>query len=617
MLAIGADFAAGVDASGPRRPNILFILADDLGVNDVGFSPSNRVLGEDFHTATPFIDALADEGIRFDRFYSDSSCAATRAGLLTGRPPSQLGFRPSGDGIALELSTLPELLAESGYRTIHIGKWHLGFRDKSAWPLQQGYEEFFGFLNQFLLKTPAEASTLARPSYLNPWLQEGNGARQQYMGHLSELLLTRAVETLESLAGQPVPWFLSFWPYAPHEPLEPPKKEQHLDSSPSGVPEDLAARYRQMLKVVDRQVAGLIRALEDTGQRENTLIVFASDNGGTARHAASNHPLPGSKGFFYEGGVRVPMFLQGAGLPKGQSRSKVTSYLDVLPTLAGIAGAAIAEELPGKDLLIEGPDAESSSQRALFWSQDISNWSVLSADGRYRLVVDSLHPEGHLHSALSQGPLERLKLPVVQQALTDAYVSWAAAQRRTRVRISKNARGIRELSGNDFQRAPGLGSHTIAFCLRDKSGKESPVRQVLARQGDLWSIERSSDQWLWQVNGVSLQAPAAQEQSGELLLVSRFEPALAYPAEKLATLHIFWNGERLATRQEMKFPTVRHGLAEATLLGTDKDGLWPFAGTIDLVQLWNDIPPLNQHSLIDRTRWAAWSGDFSCGFSDT
>lgn len=616
LLALCSPLAIAEEEPPHGRPNILFILADDLGINDVGFSPSNRGLNDEFRSATPAIDALASEGLRFDRFYSDSSCAATRAGLLTGRPPSQLGFRPSGDGIALELSTLPELLAESGYRTVHIGKWHLGFRDRSAWPLQQGYEHFFGFLNQFLLKTPAQETRLARPSYRNPWLQEDNKERRQYSGHLSELLLARAEETLASLARQPAPWFMSFWPYAPHEPLEPPEREGLFEDLSSVGSEDLKARYRQMLEVLDRQVSRLVATLEDTGQRENTLIVFASDNGGTARHAASNDPLPGAKGFFYEGGVRVPMFMQGAGLPRDQSRTDISSYLDLLPTLAQIAGATIPGELTGRDLLSHGSSAKSSTQGALFWGQDAATWSVLSADGDYRLVVDALNPDGHLHSVVSHEPLKKLNLPKVQQAMTAAHRHWAATQRQVRLRTSTSPSGFRELTGNDFQRAPGLGSHSIAFCLRGSADQAAALRQVLAHQGELWSVEQRDNHWVWRINGLALKTPKTEAQVGELLLVSRFEPALAYPSKKLATLRIFWNGQHLATQRETEFSTVRYGLADATVIGADKDGLWPFAGTIEELRIWNDIPPMNKSSSIDRGRWATWSGGFSCGFSE-
>ncbi|MEM6486576.1 MAG: sulfatase-like hydrolase/transferase, partial [Pseudomonadota bacterium] len=565
-----------------RPPNLLFILADDLGVNDVGFtqsSGSQRREGAK-RSFTPFLDELANSGIRFDRFYSDSSCAATRAGLLTGQPPARLGFRPAGDGLASEIETLPELLRNAGYRTVHIGKWHVGFRDQSAWPNQQGYDEFFGFFNQFLLQTPDGQKTLGRPSYLNPWLQRDNGSREKYLGHLSKILVEHATDNLRTLADRPTPWFMSFWGYAPHAPLEP-LYTQSENSEP-------AKRYQQMLKTLDWQVERLVTTLQETGQLDRTIILFASDNGGTARHYASNHPLPGGKLFYYEGGVRVPMFVAGNISRPGRVRKDVASYLDVLPTLAGMARARVPKAVEGRDLFARDGNDDRVSPKALFWSQNNRSWSALSGDGRYRLVVDTLHPAGTLHSALANGPLKELNLPEQRELLTDRYNAWAAIQRDVQLADRKNHDGLRTLTLNNFQRAPGFGAHTMAICLTRNQSSVAARREVVASQGALWSLEKVDNAWAWEVNGTKLVSAASPDSSGELVLASSFAPSIAYPSRRSASMRMFWNGRLIAETEQQDFSSERVDLEEPTVLGSTKDGRWPFKGRIGNLQIWNE-----------------------------
>ncbi len=158
------------DASRPaglKKPNIILILLDDLGFNDLGANGNGAI-------KTPYLDQLASEGVRFTRHYTDSTCTATRIGAITGTPPARHGFRPDNLGISPELITLPEVLRDAGYSTHHIGKWHMGFASRLAWPNAQGFDTFFGFLNQFLMRNPIQNGTWAfnRPTYHNPWLQE-------------------------------------------------------------------------------------------------------------------------------------------------------------------------------------------------------------------------------------------------------------------------------------------------------------------------------------------------------------------------------------------------------------------------------------------------------------
>ena len=187
-------------SSGGTPPNILFILIDDMGYNDLGANGNPGV-------SAPHLDALAAEEVRFTRNYVDSTCSSTRAGILTGTTPAARGFRPRGLGISPVIVTLPEALRAAGYSTHHIGKWHVGYASKLSWPTAQGFDHFFGFLNQFLLRGPHVEGQfkLARPTYRNPWLQEQAQWPVRHKGHLAE---TRPVNIRDSkyacLSG--IPW---------------------------------------------------------------------------------------------------------------------------------------------------------------------------------------------------------------------------------------------------------------------------------------------------------------------------------------------------------------------------------------------------------------------------
>ena len=174
--ACGSDRDAVGATTVSAKPNIVLILLDDMGFNDLGANGNTAV-------TTPNLDKLASEGVRFTRHYTDSTCTASRIGIMTGMSPAKQGFRPDNLGLSPELSTLSEMLQEAGYSTHHIGKWHIGFASKLAWPKAQGFDSFFGFLNQFLLKDPHQAGawTMAKPTYHNPWLQQDDQAPTQYL----------------------------------------------------------------------------------------------------------------------------------------------------------------------------------------------------------------------------------------------------------------------------------------------------------------------------------------------------------------------------------------------------------------------------------------------------
>jgi arylsulfatase A-like enzyme len=196
-------------------PNILLIVADDLGLGDLqSFAPASN-------TATPNIDALAAQGMRFDRFYTDSTCSASRAALLTGLHPARLGFHPVARGIAPDITTMPEWFRAQGYSTHHIGKWHIGELNAEAKPQAQGFDTSFGFLNQWFLQGPDANGkpVLKQPVYQNPWLVNESIGWRQYPGYLPDILTQHTSETITAMVATQRPWFIWYATLLPHGPL--------------------------------------------------------------------------------------------------------------------------------------------------------------------------------------------------------------------------------------------------------------------------------------------------------------------------------------------------------------------------------------------------------------
>ncbi len=182
------------------RPNILVIVLDDFGYNDLA---SNN--GSD--SPTPSLDDIAARGIRYTRHYTESSCTPSRVALLTGMYPARVGAHPFVSGIDHELVTLPESLAAAGYRNYMIGKWHAGDSHRESRPEFQGFQHWFGFVNQLYLQMPGEAGPYrrAKPTYLDPWLEDEQGTRRQYHVHLTDILTDRALAVMRSEQN---PWFI-------------------------------------------------------------------------------------------------------------------------------------------------------------------------------------------------------------------------------------------------------------------------------------------------------------------------------------------------------------------------------------------------------------------------
>lgn len=316
-------------------PNILLILADDMGYGDMGCMGSQ-------HLATPHLDALAASGILCSQAYVVSPvCSPSRAGLITGRDPRRFGYEGNLNQSASSYATRPELLGlppgehtlgdhlrSNGYETGLIGKWHLGKGD-AFHPNQRGFDYFCGMLS-------GSHSYFPKP---NKNQLERNG---QALSEFSNPYLTDFFtdESLGWIGSRTKPWFLFLSYNAPHGPLQ--ATEEDLAKF-AHIEDKKRRTYAAMMLALDRGVGKIRARLKESGQLENTLIVFFSDNGGATGNASWNGPLSGVKGCLREGGVRVPMIWSWpSNLPEGTRSEATMSSLDLLPTfLAAAKGTAL------------------------------------------------------------------------------------------------------------------------------------------------------------------------------------------------------------------------------------------------------------------------------------
>ncbi|HLP01256.1 MAG TPA: sulfatase-like hydrolase/transferase, partial [Opitutaceae bacterium] len=325
-------------ASETARPNIVFIMADDLGYADVGCNGAPEL-------QTPHIDALAARGVRFVQGYANSAvCSATRVALMTGRYQYRvrIGLEEplasnEREGLDPTHPTLPSLLKKAGYATTLVGKWHLGLLPKHG-PLQSGYDEFFGFRGGAV-----DYFTHRERGQEDLW--DGD-MPVEHAGYLTELLGDRAVSVVNKRAKAGEPFLLSLHFSAPHWPWEGPgdKAEAERLSKP-GTHGGLfhydggsLQTYRRMVESMDQQIGRVLQALEQNGLTENTIVVFTSDNGG--ERFSNTWPFSGRKTELLEGGLRVPTILSWpARLPQGCVSQQVAITMDWLPTLLAAAGA--------------------------------------------------------------------------------------------------------------------------------------------------------------------------------------------------------------------------------------------------------------------------------------
>ncbi len=329
------------------KPNIVILVADDLGWNDVGYHGSK--------IRTPRIDRLAKEGLELDRFYVCPICSPTRAGLLTGRYPHRFGLRRTvippwrEFGLSLDEECMPQLLEKAGYeRRACLGKWHLGHSKKAYLPNSRGFTHFYGHYNGAI-----DYFTHEREGELD-WHRNFDSSYDK--GYSTTLLAKEGVRFInESTSDKP---FLLYIPFnAPHSPLQAESelltsygfdesKELFSDKNHAygkkGKGNTTRQTYSAMVTALDNGVGEIIDALETKGLTDNTIVLFFSDNGGHYRHGADNMPLKGGKFTVHEGGVRVPAVLRWPQrISGGKKFDNLMGYIDILPTILAATGVPI------------------------------------------------------------------------------------------------------------------------------------------------------------------------------------------------------------------------------------------------------------------------------------
>jgi arylsulfatase A-like enzyme len=407
-----------------RPPNIILIVADDLGYNDISTFGGGVAGGQ---LQTPNIDQLAAQGAVFTQSYSGAaSCAPSRAMMMTGRYPARTGFEftptPSGmgsmvsmiansmdrgtpdaiydkaldeskppyenQGLPPEEVTIAEVLQGKGYQTAHIGKWHLGRRNGMA-PHEQGFadsllmasglylpEDDPGVVNAKLDFDPIDRFLWARLNFANSF-NSGDFDRFEPGGYLTDYWTDESIRVIKANRNRPFFLYLAHW--GPHTPLQATREDYEAvgDIKPHRL-----RVYAAMIRAVDRSVGRINAVLEEEGLAENTIVMFTSDNGGAGYIGLPgvNQPFRGWKITNFEGGLRVPMFVKWpAAIEAGTTIDQPVAHIDVMPTLALAAGASLPEgvEIDGRNILeLTSPAGVAGwDRKTLFWQS-----------GHYRVV---------------------------------------------------------------------------------------------------------------------------------------------------------------------------------------------------------------------------------------
>ncbi|MDB6056216.1 MAG: atsA 16 [Verrucomicrobiales bacterium] len=367
--------AFGLCANAALKPNIVFILADDMGSYDVGWRGSK--------IKTPNLDRLCAQGAKLENFYVQPVCSPTRSSLMTGRYPMRYGMqvgviRPWAKyGLSLEERTLPQALREAGYSTAMCGKWHLGSFEKAYWPNARGFDYWYGHLMGAL-----DYFTHIRDGKLD-WYR--NGELNHDEGYSTFLVGEDAAKVIRN-QPKDKPLFLYVPFNAVHDPLEVPAEYSKQYSAMGGS----RKTYAGMVTALDDMVGKIVAAVDESGQRQNTLFIFASDNGGPAPHRiTSNGPLRGGKFTLYEGGVHTCAFATWDGKIKpGSSVNALMHMVDWYPTLLKLGGASLTQKLPldGTDMWPSITEGKPSPRTEVLCNASPSTGGIRVGD--WKLVIN-------------------------------------------------------------------------------------------------------------------------------------------------------------------------------------------------------------------------------------
>jgi arylsulfatase A-like enzyme len=389
-------------------PNIVLILADDLGYGDLSIQGCKQF-------ATPHMDSIAQSGIRFSNAYVSSPvCAPSRAGLLSGRYQDRFGFlgnpAPGAKwGLPVNQPTLASALKTAGYRTAAFGKWHLG-EPKQYRPLQRGFDEFYGFLS-------------GKHSYWKAddpeWgpVVSGDAVPAKLPKYMTFALADKACEFIRTSGSDPFFLYLAF--NAPHAPLEAPP--DYLKKT-AWIKDRRRATYAAMVLALDDAVGQVLQCIRQSGRADHTLIVFLSDNGGPTipgsdMNGSSNAPLRGSKAQLWEGGIRVPFFVCWPGkIPSGIVSDQPVVSLDLFPTFTALAGVKAPSGIDGTDLsALWFGMTDPLPPRAFFWRFYDTQLAVRTGDLKWvrvdarRGLYNVNEDPGESNDLLNRSDTERIR----------------------------------------------------------------------------------------------------------------------------------------------------------------------------------------------------------------
>lgn len=434
-LAIGADKNPTAKKSAFSKenstpPNVIIILADDLGFNDVGFNGAKDIL-------TPNIDKIAKTGVKFTNAYvSYAVCGPSRAGIITGRYQDRFGFgrnplfTPNDPEMGLPLSeeTLATVLKKANYTSIALGKWHLGAHE-SLHPLKRGFDDFFGFLSgghqyfpqNWTLNSVFEAKTQYE-GYKTKLLR--NYERVDEKEYLTDALSREATQYIEKNKDRPFFMYLAY--NAPHTPLQATKK--YLDRY-KNIVNPKRRTYAAMISAMDDGVGLILKKLKELEISDNTIIFFLSDNGGPEHtNASDNGELRGEKGDLFEGGIHVPFAMRWPSKIKaGITYTKPVISLDIFATVvAQIPEGTTRNEIDGVNLIPFLTDSlKTSPHENLFWRKfDAKEFAVIEASGTKLLIrkKDSLLFQLNEDIGESQNLFQERKETAAK--LKNEYMNW-------------------------------------------------------------------------------------------------------------------------------------------------------------------------------------------------
>jgi arylsulfatase A-like enzyme len=393
-----------------QPPNIVYIMADDLGRKDVGFHGSD--------IQTPNIDELAKDGVILEQFYAQPMCTPTRAALMTGRYPHRYGLQtaviPSAGkyGLSTDEWLLPQALKEAGYTTAIVGKWHLGHADRKYWPLQRGFDYQYGpILGEIDYYDHSAHGTV-------DWYRNNQLVKEE--GYVTTLLGQDAVKLIEEHdPKKPLFLYLAFT--APHAPYQAP--EEYLDKY-KDIADPTRRAYAAMITAMDDEIGRVVDALDKRGMRNNTLIIFQSDNGGprsamftgeidTSKLTipSDNGPYRDGKGTLYEGGTRVVALANWPGhIKPGSVVDQPIHIVDMYPTLIDLAGASSGKSKPLDGLnvwLTVSADKPSPRDEVVY---DIEPFRAALRKGDWKLVWKATLPSRVELFNLRQDPSEQTNL---------------------------------------------------------------------------------------------------------------------------------------------------------------------------------------------------------------